>query len=207
MKHHMILSRIGSRFNKQFKNTTRTRNQNRNPLVEHEPIIITNQSTWTDYYHKPKHMNRLETPTNHSNRLKPKKTTNYQMKQQLKEFYRLEQQGTTRDMSRNFDMKWTWKKKMKSWRKLMWLKTMGVVTPLGWWKAPRWVRLPPLEDSQDPQDKTKRRRASITKKPLQFKRVTSLSISIFNFCLQKQGSSLYRNRGSIMKGKIHEESL
>jgi len=52
-------------------------------------------------------MNRLETPTNHSNRLKPKKTTNYQMKQQLKEFYRLEQQGTTRDMSRNFDMKWT----------------------------------------------------------------------------------------------------
>jgi len=21
--------------------------------------------------------------------------------------------------------------------KLMWLKTMGVITPLGWWKAPR----------------------------------------------------------------------
>ena len=22
-------------------------------------------------------------------------------------------------------------------KKLMWLKTMGVITPLGWWKAPR----------------------------------------------------------------------
>jgi len=45
------------------------------------------------------------------------------------------------------------------------------------------VGVPPLEDSQDPQDKTKRRRASLTKKPLKFKRVTSLSISKFNFQL------------------------
>ena len=150
---------------------------------------------------------RLETPTNHSNWLKPKKTTNYRMKQQLKEFYRLEQQGTTWDMFRDFDMKWTWKKKMKSWRKLIWLKTMGVVTLLGWWKAPRRVRVPPLEVSQDPQDKTKGRTTSLIKKPLKFKRVTSLSISIFNLCLQKQGSSLYRNKGPVMKGKIHEKSL
>ena len=70
-------------------------------------------------------------------------------------------------------------------KKLMSLKTMGVITPLGWWKAPIWVRVPPLEDSQDPHDKKKRRRASLTKKPLKFKRVTSLSISIFNLSLQQ----------------------
>jgi len=73
------------------------------------------------------------------------------------------------------------------------------------------VRVPPLEDSQDPQDKTKRRRASLTKKPLKFKRVTSLSISIFNLFLQKPGSSLYSNRGPVIqkakrKMKRHEKT-
>jgi len=53
-------------------------------------------------------------------------------------------------------------------KKLMLLKPMWVITPLGWWKAPIWVGVPPLEDSQDPQDKTKRKRASVTKKPLKF---------------------------------------
>ena len=64
------------------------------------------------------------------------------------------------------------------------------------------MRVPSLEDSQDPQDKTKRRRASLTKKPLKFKRVTSLSLSIFHFLFKVPSTPIYNGEGqSLYKGK------
>jgi len=51
MKHHKTLSRIGSRFYKQFKNTTRTREPNGNPFQEHKI------NPWETHF---KNMNQIE---------------------------------------------------------------------------------------------------------------------------------------------------
>ena len=108
---------------------------------------------------------------------------------------------------RIFDIEWVWKKKMKSWRNLCgWRLGNGQAT----WRMvdSKISEMPPLESSQNPQDKTKRKEKQLSHKSLSnWVEFLYFQIQYQCYVYKKPSSFLYRIEDRLWIGKVHEKAF